>query len=152
MKQTFKILLLFMIATITTANANAQSKERRINREELATVQAKHIAGELALDDATTQKFVEAYSNCQREIWALGSKPGTKNNSSEAEVGENIQKRFDHSQKILDIRKKYYAEYSKFLTQAQIEKLYKIERNMKKRLQNKKSNKTRPKARKSRRR
>ena len=41
-----------------------------------------------------------------------------------------IKARFDNSEKILNIRKKYYKEYSKFLTQTQIERVYKLERQM----------------------
>ena len=35
---------------------------------------------------------------------------------------------------MLDIRKKYYKEYSKFLTQNQIKRVYELEQQMKKRL------------------
>ena len=44
--------------------------------------------------------------------------------SSEA----RIKQRFERSEKILGIRQKYYKEYSKFLTQDQIEQVYKQER------------------------
>ena len=37
------------------------------------------------------------------------------------------------SEKILDIRQKYYKEYSKFMTQKQIQRVYEIEKNMMKR-------------------
>ena len=46
---------------------------------------------------------------------------------------ERIKQRFARSEKILNIRQKYYKEYSKFLTQAQIEKVYKQERLLMKR-------------------
>ena len=34
------------------------------------------------------------------------------------------------SEKILDIRQKYYKKYSQFLTQQQIQRVYEIEKNM----------------------
>ena len=37
------------------------------------------------------------------------------------------------SEKILNIRQKYYKKYSQFLTQQQIQRVYEIERQMKKR-------------------
>ena len=37
------------------------------------------------------------------------------------------------SEKILNIRQKYYKEYSKFMTQKQIQRVYEIEKNMMKR-------------------
>ena len=45
-----------------------------------------------------------------------------------------MKQRFDRSQKILDLRKKYYAIYSTFLTQKQISRVYEIERDMMRRL------------------
>ncbi len=132
MKQIIKLLLICIIATISaTGTANAQSKERRISREELAVVQAKHIAGELALNDDLTQTFVETYCNFQKELWALGPRPGRNGASG------SVSDRLNHSQKILDLRKKYYARYSEFLTEAQIEKVYETEHRIMQRLSRK---------------
>lgn len=73
--------------------------------------------------------------NYKKDIWALG--PRLRHNrqggASEQENEERIKQRFARSEKILNIRQKYYKEYSKFLTQAQIEKVYKQERLLMKR-------------------
>lgn len=53
---------------------------------------------------------------------------------SDEETGQAIKDRFAHSQKILDIREKYYSIYSEFLTQSQIQRVYDLERQMMKRL------------------
>ena len=94
----------------------AQSKHQRISREALAEVQAKHIASELSLDEATTQKFVDTYTQFQKELWAL--RPRTKRNLQKAQTDEEIdramQARFEQSQKILELRKQYYAHYREF--------------------------------------
>ena len=42
--------------------------------------------------------------------------------------------RMEQSQKILDLREKYYKEYSKFLTQKQIERAYELEQQTMRRL------------------
>lgn len=42
--------------------------------------------------------------------------------------------RFDHSKRILAIREKYYEEYSKFLSQKEIEQVYELERQAMRRL------------------
>ena len=47
---------------------------------------------------------------------------------------EDMKQRFERSQKILDLRKKYYDIYSTFLTQKQISRVYEIERDMMRRL------------------
>ncbi len=162
MKRLLSLVLLMAALTAGTtataqesAAANAQSETRqRLTREQLADTQARRIAGELAFDKATTEKFVATYAKCQKEVWALGpqhkpqggrmGKPNGKPaaaqgntaakpaapQSTEEEAGKQLQERFDRSQKMLDIRQKYYKEYSKFLTQKQIERVYQIERQM----------------------
>lgn len=61
---------------------------------------------------------------------------------TEQDNEKRIKERFVRSEKILNIRQKYYKEYSKFLTQSQIEKVYEYERKMMNRL-SKKSTKRR---------
>ena len=131
------VIAIMMIASCTTVFAQQNTQKQRMSREQLAEVQAKHIAGELAFSDAVTGKFVKTFCDCQKEIWALGPRPRPdKQGMSEQENEERIKQRFAMSEKILNIRQKYYKEYSKFLTQAQIEKVYEQERKMMKRLAN----------------
>ena len=142
MKQIIRTLVvaIMMIASCATvfAQQNAQQRpnqKQRISREQLAEVQARHIAGELAFSDAVAEKFVKTYCDCQKEIWALGPRQrSNRQGMSEQENEERIKQRFAMSEKILNIRQKYYNEYSKFLTQAQIEKVYEQERKMMNRL------------------
>ena len=145
------IVAIMMIASCAAAFAQQSTTQRtdpkqRISREQLAEVQAKHIANVLAFSDAETEKFVKTYCNCQKEIWALGprKRPG-KQGLSEQENEERIKQRFATSEKVLNIRKKYYKEYSKFLTQTQIEKVYEQEHKMMNRLAKKNHRKTMPK-------
>ena len=131
------VIAIMMIASCTTVFAQPNTQKQRMSREQLAEVQAKHIAGELAFSDAVTEKFVKTFCDCQKEIWALGPRPRPgKQGMSEQENEERLKQRFAMSEKILNIRQKYYKEYSKFLTQAQIEKVYEQERKMMKRLAN----------------
>ena len=131
------VIAIMMIASCTTVFAQQNTQKQRMSREQLAEVQAKHIAGELAFSDAVTEKFVKTFCDYQKEIWALGPRPRPdKQGMSEQENEERIKQRFAMSEKILNIRQKYYKEYSKFLTQAQIEKVYEQERKMMNRLAN----------------
>lgn len=135
-----KLLRTLMLAVMMMAFGGAAVAQKndgqRKSREQLAEVQARHIAKELAFDDETTEKFADAYCRCQKEIWALGPRLGrkAKDGMTDAQTEEAIKKRFEHSQKLLDIRQKYYAEYSKFLSQKQIQRVYELERKMMKRL------------------
>ena len=141
MKRIFSIAICaIMMAVCTTAvqAQDIQSKKQRMSREQLAEAQAKHIAYDLALNDATTQKFVKTFCDYQKEVWALGPKlkaPKKKAEMTDAETDQAIKARMERSQKILDLREKYYKEYSKFLTPRQIQRVYELEKKSMKRLQ-----------------
>ena len=133
----FALCAIMMAVCSTAVQAQTeQSKKQRISREELAEKQARHIAHELALDDATTQKYVATYCAYQKEVWALGPrvKRHSSANATEAEAEQANKARMEQSQKILDLREKYYKEYSKFLTQKQIERAYELEQQTMRRL------------------
>lgn len=137
MEKIIRTLLLAVMMTACCVTTNAQDKgKQRISREQLAETQARHIAQQLAFDDETTAKFVDTYSRCQKEVWSLAPRKrvGKGASKNDRETEEAIEERFDRSQKLLDIRKKYYKEYSKFLTPEQIQRVYSIEKNMMKRL------------------
>lgn len=120
MKQLFRLILIAIIVVASGATAIAQNNGgQRLSREELATKQAQYIAQELALDESTTNKYVETYCQYQREVWALGSRKGL-----------TTEQRLERSQKILDLRKKYYHIYSGFLTEPQLDKAYKLEKRL----------------------
>ena len=125
-----KALFLTVIMAAFCGTAYAQkSDKQRMSREQLAEVQARHIAQQLAFDDETTAKFVDTYSRCQKEIWTLAPlKKGVRGAAkTDIETEEAIESRFERSQKLLDIRKKYYKEYSEFLTPKQIQRVYSLE-------------------------
>ena len=127
----FALCAIMMAVCSTAVQAQTeQSKKQRISREELAEKQARHIAHELALDDATTEKYVATYKAYQQEVWALGPrvKRHSAANATEAEAEQANKARMERSQQILVLREKYYKEYSKFLTQKQIERAYELER------------------------
>ena len=131
------MMVIAIAMLFSSINMSAQSNnQQRLSREELAEKQARHIAHELALDDATTQKYVATYCAYQKEVWALGPrvKRHSSANATEAEAEQANKARMEQSQKILDLREKYYKEYSKFLTQKQIERAYELEQQVMRRL------------------
>ena len=135
MKNIIRLLLLAVALTAFSGTVSAQSNKQRLTREQLAEVQAKHIAKEMAMDEATSQRFIETFCQFQRDIWALGPRPKQPHSQMTDEETEQVLKaRFAHSQKILDLRQKYYAIYSEFLTQKQIQRVYELERLMMERL------------------
>ena len=132
MKNLLKINLMSLLVLVFCTTGFAQDKQdkhQRMSREQLAEKQAKHIATELAFDEATTQQFVETFCAYQQEVWALGPRPQNEPSNDE-EAEQAIKERFERSQQILDLRQKYYEEYSKFLTQKQLQQVYKMERQV----------------------
>lgn len=135
MKHVIRLLLLVVLLTTFCGSVSAQSRRQRLTREQLAEVQAKHIAKEMAMNDTTSRRFIETFCQFQRDIWALGPRPKQPHSQmTDEETEQALKERFDHSQKILDLRRKYYAIYSKFLTQKQIRRVYELERQMMERL------------------
>ena len=132
MKTIFRTIIATSFALLISMTLSAQPNGKKISREELAVKQAEHISTELAFDDATSRKFQETYCNFQKEIWALG--PSLRKQQSDNPGEEEMKQRFERSQKILDLRKKYYDIYSTFLSQKQISRVYEIERDMMRRL------------------
>ena len=130
-KLTFILFMAFaMMLSASSVLAQDKMPKQRLTREQLAEVQARHIVHELALDEATGHRFTSVYMACQKEVWALGPRLRRNATVTEAENEELIQQRFERSEKLLAIRRKYYAEYSKFLTQRQIQRVYEIEKKM----------------------
>ena len=137
MKKILGILMMVvsMMAVSTNVCAQAPNQKQRLSREQLAEKQAQYIAHDLGLDDKTSSKFIDTYTQFQKEVWALGPRPHHKKGEmkSDAQTEQEIKQRFEMSEKILNIRQKYYKKYSQFLTQQQIQRVYEIERQMMKR-------------------
>lgn len=140
MKQIIRMMLIAVMLVAVNGTVNAQNtKKQRMTREQLAEAQARRIAGNMAFDDAVSTKFIDTYTRCQKEIWAAAPRQNRRDRQNrqsmtEEQTEQAIKERFAKSQKILDIREKYYAEYSKFLTPKQIERVYQLEKQMMNRL------------------
>ena len=146
-----KNIIRFFVLTVTMVtfcvSTYAQKNDRqRITREQLAKAQAHFIADEMEMNDTTAKQFVETFCQFQKDIWALGPRPKRgSSHLSDKEAEQAMNERFAHSQKILDLRKKYYLKYSEFLTSKQIERVYELERRMMNRLFQRSQNKENPK-------
>ncbi len=136
MKKLFKFILPILMAIIAIPAIQAKDKKSgRPSREQFAEVQAKKIAEDLKLDENTTKQFVATFTQCQKEIWSsapqkIRKDKDQKASMTEAEATQIIKDRFAHRQKINEIQEKYYNEYSKFLTQRQILRVYNLEKKM----------------------
>ena len=100
MKQIIKFSLAILMMALCSIPVNAQNSQpqsnqhQRMSREQLAKAQANYIARQLALDDATADKFVSTYCDCVKEFWALGPrvKQNRKSGNTDAQAQQAIQK------------------------------------------------------------
>lgn len=147
MKTKLFIAAMALLGTLTLGaqprqGGNENPEDRQAKRENMARMQAFKIADNLAFDESTTTKFTDVYLACQKEIWALGPAKDKSvmedGHISEVEAEAAIKAQFERSQNILDIRKKYYKEYCKFLSQKQILRVYQLEKQMRNNMANKK--------------
>lgn len=144
MKRIINFLLIAVMAVAFASQANAQTQKQRMTREQFAEMQANNIAKRANIEGAAKDKFVTTYCEFQKELWTIAPRKGRKGNEQEKPTPkEKIENNFDRSQKILDLRKKYYKKYSDFLTQEQISKIYKVEKQMMNRLKARKPRKPR---------
>lgn len=147
-KLVLRLIMVMCMMTISSTLVNAQAtkpgvqktERQRMTREQLAETQARHIANQLALNDETSEKFTMEYCSYMKELWAIGPRAGKKQQGemTDAQAEAKTKQDFERSQKILDLRQKYYKRYSNFLTQRQIQRVYKIEKQMRNRLTAKK--------------
>ena len=85
-----------------------------------------------------SRTFVETYLRNQKEIWKIrppkDAESDDTKNLTEAQAKKIITERFAHRQRMNKIQEKYYREYSKFLSQKQILRVYDHEHKMMERM------------------
>lgn len=123
--------LAFFCALICSVPSFAQQKGT--GKQQKTEMRTAHIATILGLNDANAARFTTLYNRCSNEMHAAQKKyarthPQKGQRLTDQQVKANIEKQFGLTQSILDIRKKYYAEFSKFLAPRQIERLYELEK------------------------
>lgn len=137
MKKTiFTALCAIMMALCTTTvmaqpNGNPdKQQQKQINRERMAEAQAKYMSSQLALDDATSQKFIATFTEYQKEVWAMKKDLRIEKGKdmTEADAEKNIKNQMERKRRMLDLKEKYYKKYSQFLTQKQIQRVFDMEK------------------------
>ena len=128
------LMALFLGSQMTLSAQNEENKERkqRPTPEQMMQMQTNQMVRALMLDDATAAKFTpiyEKYLKELRECRMMNFKPrarkdaaqGTEANTAketpkpvmtDAEIAKMLKDQFAQSRKMLDIREKYYNEFS----------------------------------------
>lgn len=140
-------LLLGSQMTLSAQNRDNKEKKQRPTQEQMMQMQTNQIVKTLMLDDATAAKFTPVYEKYLKELRecrmmnhkqraekAQGTSATDKKDASrpvmtDEQIATMLRNQFAQSRKMLDIREKYYNEFSKILSQKQIMKIYQQEKS-----------------------
>lgn len=151
MKKTIILMAAIMIniATLSADNTTcpnspnhqAPQQYKKMTNEERMDMHTQFVVKMLKLDDATATKFTPLFKEYMKEnknIRISGStwKLENKENLTEEEAEKIIKERLEISRKLLNVREKYYAKFSKIITALQIKKIYDMEQQMDAKMRN----------------
>lgn len=142
-------LLMGSQMTLSAQNKGNKERKERPTAEQMMQRQTDHMVKALMLDDATVAKFTpvyEKYLKELRECRMMGHKPRVKKEATQgvnasaakdapkpamtdAEIAKILKDQFAQSRKMLDVREKYYNEFSQILSQKQIMRIYQMEKS-----------------------
>jgi hypothetical protein len=112
-----KKLLVLMLFMISTSLGLAQRGER------VASIKVAFIANKLNLDPKTAERFWPVYNQYDEELHNLieEKRRAKKDDAS-------VEDMLDTEQKVVDLRKKYTAQFSKIISNDQIATLFRAEK------------------------
>ncbi|QCX53141.1 hypothetical protein [Elizabethkingia sp. JS20170427COW] len=123
-------------------NKNKPPHEQRI--EELHKAKIDYITSELELSNEQRGNFETIYNNydnSQRQLFSSFEKRVRLIPSNNQQAREKIFAGFELSQKFLDLRKSYAEEFLKVISPMQLDRFYKIEKKLSRKIQEKKHEK-----------
>ncbi|GCB34993.1 hypothetical protein [Bacteroides faecalis] len=140
------MLLIGSQLSLSAQNKDNQEKKQRPTPEQMIQIQTNQMVRALMLDDATAAKFTPIYQKYVKELREcrmMNIKPRVKKDATQdaeanktpkpamtdADIAKMLKDQFTQSRKMLDIREKYYNEFSKILSQKQILKIYQQEKS-----------------------
>lgn len=150
MKLIYVVLTALLIGSqmpISAQNKSNRVRKQRPTQEQMVQMQTNNMVKTLMLDDATAAKFTSVYEKYLKELRnchmvnrkpmaeklqgteTAAKKDGQKPSMTDAEIATMLKNRFAQSRKMLDVREKYYNEFSKILSQKQIMKIYQQEKS-----------------------
>lgn len=139
------VLLMGSQMTLSAQNTDNKEKKQRPTPQQMVQMQTNQMVKILMLDDATAAKFTPVYEKYLKELRecremnhksrTAKAKQGTDANAKQErpsmtddEIATMLRNQFTQSRKMLDVREKYYNEFSKILSQKQILKIYQQEK------------------------
>lgn len=130
-------MVVLLLGVIITANAQQKKELAPMNQKDcpgnIDSMQCERMANLLMLNNATTEKFKPAYIHYLSDLTELrkiekerceSNKPCKEKTLTDTEVEGMIEQSFEISQKLLDIKIKYYKTFKEILSAKQIARIY----------------------------
>lgn len=136
-----KWTVMLLIITLPLVNYAQREQRKGILKEKIETQKIAYITNKLALTATEAQQFWPVYnefSDKNEELVKAFRKSNLEDRDvnvetiSDKEAMDMADEQIIHAQKILDLRKKYHAEFKKVLPAKKLLKLYQAERDFKK--------------------
>lgn len=137
------IIAIFLVASqVAAAQGTPPAKNNQENREKIEAMKVSYLTEKLSLTPEEAQKFWPVYNKYKAEMKEIRKanrtsygegKPNIET-MSEKELTAYTEQRFITEQKILDVKKKYDAEFKKVLPIKKVALLYASEEQFKREL------------------
>jgi len=122
MKRLLTIILMLCLSAGTAFAQNSEAQKR-------IHMAAERISSRIDVDDSDKDAFFAIYKSYKKEMAAVRSIKPSITGDSEQAIEAKIRSDFAKSEKIIEIRKKYYDEFRSILRPSQIQQMYDIERS-----------------------
>ena len=133
MKKFLTLALVALMATTAMAQNEQDERGERRGRKEMSERFVKALAKQLKLDDATTNWFTPLFQEYQDTLQAVrrGNRADEKRvkKMSDAEVKDLIQTSFDKEEKVVALKRAYYAKFAEKLTAQQLYQVFNPQMN-----------------------
>ncbi|HYK76656.1 MAG TPA: hypothetical protein VEV16_06750 [Daejeonella sp.] len=121
-----KWILSFLICLSLYLPASGQTPYR--HSQQIESVKIAFITQQLNLSNDEAEKFWPIYNNYQKELNELLKQKRENRIKNKANATEELDNELDFEGRLLDIRKKYKAEFSKVLPADKVLQFFKAER------------------------
>lgn len=119
-----RAIILVLISLFFGVTANAQTSQR----QKMIHMAALRIAESIQVPASDKEAFVTLYQNYKKESTAIMAVKAPQTGEPDQDAEAKILGDFAKSEKLLELRKKYYGEFRKILSPTQIQKMYDAER------------------------
>ena len=119
-----RIILLFSLFLAVSLSCLAQPSQR----QKSIHLAAVRIAEQIAVPNADRDAFISLYQNYKKESADIMKIAPAASNDPEGAAEAKILSDFEKSEKLLALRKAYYAKFREILSPTQIQSMYDAER------------------------